>query len=177
MSTRQSPGCDGRERAITSQFDVPATAVAQISSSDHLLDQVHDVSISRPGSIPAICVSQSLMEDARDQHLDESSLILGLANCGDTRTNSALYAWVNNGPQDVAGRPGTGMIKEREALHLWEADDLVNRSHLYEPIQFENLLHLWEANDLMNYPQPFEPLDLGWLDNLNGGIDQADGAI
>jgi hypothetical protein len=116
----------------------------------------------------------------RDQqtHLAGSSSTLGgLASYSDTPTDSAPHASVDNGPQGVARGPDTRVIVERDALHLWEADDLVNRPHLYEPVQFENLLHLWEADDLVNYPHLYEPLDLGWLDSLSNGVDQGEGVL
>jgi hypothetical protein len=87
-------------------------------------------------------------------------------------TDSTQHAWVVNGPQGVDGGPDTRMVAEREALHLWEADDLVNRPYPYETVQFESLLHLWEADDLANYPHLYEPIDLGWLDSLGDGADQ-----
>jgi uncharacterized protein (DUF952 family) len=66
-------------------------------------------------------------------------------------------------------------VQFENLLHLWEADDLASRPHLYEPVRFENPLHLWEADDLANHPHLYEPLNLGWLDSLGDGVDQGEG--
>jgi hypothetical protein len=150
-------------------------------------------------SIAEQCSDYSTLSIRDEQaHLAGSSWTpRGLASYGGLPTNSTLGDWVDNG-QCVARGPDTRMFVEREALHLWDGEDLANRTYLYEPVEFENplhlweahdlvtrphlyepvefgnLLHLWEAEDLTNRPHLYEPLDLTWPNGLGDGVDQGE---